>query len=146
MNLEEAKDWLRERVYEGARCPCCNQFAKVYKRRIYSSMALSLIKLYRYQDDDFKHIKEIEQRGDFTKLVHWGLVHEKTKEINDDDKKTSGYWRITEFGKQFVEKKVSVRTYIKLYDSLFLGFEGDEVYINDCLGKKFSYEELMNDR
>ena len=34
MTLTEAKQWLKERLDEGTRCPCCNQYAKIYKRKI----------------------------------------------------------------------------------------------------------------
>ena len=30
--LSQAKDWLRVRLDEGAKCPCCAQHAKLYKR------------------------------------------------------------------------------------------------------------------
>ena len=38
MTLGEARDWLRERIEDGEECPCCRQFAKVYRRRLYATM------------------------------------------------------------------------------------------------------------
>jgi hypothetical protein len=46
MTLADAQKWLAERVKGGARCPCCNQFTKVYRRQINSGMARSLIAMY----------------------------------------------------------------------------------------------------
>ena len=41
MTLDEAKAWLRDQVDDGAHCPCCGQFAKVYKRRIHPPWLLA---------------------------------------------------------------------------------------------------------
>ena len=44
--LGGARDWLRDRVEKGAKCPCCGQFAKVYRRTITSGMARALFMIW----------------------------------------------------------------------------------------------------
>jgi hypothetical protein len=151
--LKEAKAWLKERVNEGARCPCCNQLAKVYKRRIHSTMAYHLIQLKkRSLDDSFIHKSFLLSGsrsamtslggGEFAMMRHWGLIEEKLK---DDKQKgrTSGFWRITEKGKGFVDKKLLINKFIYLYDGQLLKVSEETASISDCLGEKFDYESLM---
>ena len=49
--LEQAKDWLRERINDGARCPCCEQYARAYKRKLSGGMVRTLIALYHWSRD-----------------------------------------------------------------------------------------------
>jgi hypothetical protein len=45
--LEEAKTALQAGLRKGVICACCGQFAKIYKRKLNSSMARTLITFYR---------------------------------------------------------------------------------------------------
>lgn len=56
ITLAEAQQWLAERITGGARCPCCNQYSKVYRRQINSGMARSLIAMYRAGGLDWVHV------------------------------------------------------------------------------------------
>jgi len=153
MTLEEAKQEVIANRDEGITCPCCGQLAKVYKRLVYGSMAVDLIRLYQKHmfDDDWNkyyHISKVRTvtagGGDFAKFVYWGLVEEQQKDPDDLSKRTSGFWRITNIGKAFVEKKTQIMKYVIIYDSNVLRFEGDLVDIESCLRGKFNYQELMN--
>ena len=153
ITLVQAKDWLRSRLKEGEKCPCCNQHAKIYSRRLYSSMAASLVVLYKIASNGrWVHKRELVKHptlggtfggGDFAKLSYWELIEENPKD-DSEDKRTSGWWRITETGKHFVEGSVSVKSHVHLYDGKVLGFEGYTMKIYEALGTKFSYEELRN--
>lgn len=149
-SFKEAQDWLRKKLREGAKCPVCTQLAKIYSRKLTAGLARGLIGFYRAVDGDpSKQIrldiinnKRLNQNGDFPLLRYWGLVEEVPKSP-EKDAKNSGFWRITSNGIAFVERRLTVRSHAKTYDSKFYGFEGDEVDIVWCLGQKFSYEELM---
>lgn len=150
--LKEAKDWLRARLGKGERCPCCNQLAKMYERKLYSSMAAAIIYFYKsFDHSKFHHKSELLKNkalattlggGDFAKLALWGLIEEKPKDTSED-KRTSGYWKITHKGIDFVLGKVSLPSHVRIYDGKVFGFKGDKVLVTDCLGKRFSYTELM---
>lgn len=152
VTLKEAKDWLRARLDKGERCPCCNQLAKFYSRRIYSSMAAALIYFYRsFDQTKFHHKSDLLKNktlattlggGDFAKLSYWGLIEEKPKG-QDEDKRTSGYWKITQKGIDFVQAKLQIPSHVRIYDGKVFGFTGDKVLVTDCLGNRFSYAELM---
>jgi hypothetical protein len=142
------RDWMRPRVEKGVTCPCCQQFAKVYTRKFYSTMAYRLLQMYRKYGQEFVHVKEMlgikgpASSGDFpSKLIYWGLVEEMPND--DPKKKDSGKWRITNKGVNFIHERITIKSHIRLYDSKLLGFLGDDVFISDCLGKKFNYNQLM---
>lgn len=146
--LGEARDWLRERVDEGHDCPLCGQFAKVYRRKIHSTMARDLIRLYQRQGMQYAHVATslIDSGrgihiGDFPKLAHWGLIAEEP--IRREDGGRAGWWRITDEGRAFIRGVRTVPKYALIYDSRVLGFEGDQVDIHQALGDKFDYHELM---
>lgn len=153
---EEQKRIERERE-KGTHCQACGQFAKVYPRQIHSTMAVTLIDFYKLskQDEGFHHVAVIFTKsrtamhrlngGDWAKLAGWGLIEEQPKDASEKTKRTSGFWRITEAGKNFVEKRTKVPRYMYVYDDKILGFsEAEVVGILDCLKEKFNYEELMN--
>lgn len=147
--LRQAKEWLRTQTDKGANCPCCNQFVKFYKRKLYASMSRMLIALYYMEPDEYHHIQTIAKAGgtghpgDFAKLVYWEMIIEKT--LDGEDKRSSGWWKITEKGQKFVQNQLSVLSHCLVYNKKVLDRYGDSITIRDSLGKKFSYEELMGD-
>ncbi len=119
-------------------------------------MAQELIALYSlsYNDDDsdikfYHHTKFAKvSGGELSKLKHWGLVVEKENDLDekilDGEKKTSGFWGITKKGKNFVENKISVEKYIFLLDATLIDTsENERTNIEDALGNKFNYNEIM---
>lgn len=147
--VRDAKKYLIENREEGVICPCCNQFYKVYARGIHATMARNLIQLYRKtiaDGDGYYHVNDFAKPyggGDFAKLRFWGLI-EAEPDVFDPDKKSSGMWRITEKGKMFCRNEYSVPKKIIFLDGRMLEEGKEYTHIVECLGKKFSYIELMN--
>lgn len=145
MTLAQAQDWLREQLPEGADCPCCTQLAKIYRRKINSSMAYALITFYRAHALCWGHAPSTgdisKLGGDWGQLRRWGLIEELT--VPRDDGGRAGWWRVTEAGRLFVYRAHTVPKYVRLYDGKPMGFDGPEVDILDALGTKFNYYELM---
>jgi hypothetical protein len=146
--IEEAKSWVNKNSDTGAICPCCNRLVKVYKRKLNSGMTQELIALYLLSLNDTKteyyhHTKFAKvSGGELSKLIHWGLVCE--KENNIEDKKTSGFWGITEKGILFVQNKIKVEKYIYLLDAKLISISQETTSVKESLGDKFIYAELMN--
>jgi len=136
---------------KGHRCGECGRFLKVYQRRLSRAMARGLIRLYKLHqampDKKYFHVKQFDKegaRGEFGVLSAWGLVEEAKN--SDRDKRTSGMWTITDFGRRFVVLQEHVPQYVLLkWGSELLGFSGPMVNVKECLehGNKFSYQELM---
>lgn len=151
MTLAEARAELRELVDDGARCPCCTQFAKVYRRKITSTMARLLIRLWIEAGREWAHMPTVTSRastsassGDPAKLRYWGLLEE--ADVERDDGGRAGWWRITDDGEAYVRAALRVRKYARVYDGRCLGHDGDLVDIVDALGDRFNYRDLMEGR
>lgn len=155
--MEEAKKLLRDNWEEGINCPCCNQYVKLYKRKLNSSMAYGLIVITQKRngintsdwfnmEDYFKDLPvPATLRGDMPKLRHWGLL-EKKPGHKEDGNKSVGLYRLTSAGKNFVDGLTTVSEKAKLYNQKFYGFDGDQINIKQALGNKFNYNELMGDK
>jgi len=140
------KTWLRQRVVKGETCPCCGQFTKVYKRKINSGMARSLIRMYLAGGSEqlsFIHVPTAvgSRSREEGKLRYWGLVEEELEKRPDGGR--AGYWRVTPSGELFVKGLMTVYSHARIYDGRCLGLTGPQVSILDALGDKFDYAELM---
>lgn len=157
---------MREReTVKGAICPCCDQFAKVYRRKLNSGIAVALIALYRLSlrqristevDQPYYHVNEIATELHAMKFRNqmaaaqiplarfWCLVEE---ELNANTSKSqSGKWRFTSAGWDFLRRrgnKSTIAKYVLLYNNQALGYAGPDVTIDNCLGQHFNYQDLM---
>ena len=143
----EAKEWLREKaLHDGASCPVCNRYTKVYKRSITSGMAIFLIKFWnRHKDFEFHQAtaeKDYNFCGDYGKLAYWGLMIPRGD--LGERARYSGYWKITDAGLKFVRNEIKVPKYAIVYDQKVIAMKGDAVSIKDCLSNKFNYEEIIS--
>lgn len=147
ITIVQAREWLRVRVDDGVKCPCCTQFAKVYRRRIHTTMARDLITAYRNTGHDWFHLPTLlggRHQGDFPKLAHWGLIVEMPA-VREDGSSRAGWWCVTEDGRRFALGQTRVPKYARIYDGRLLGLDATEtVSIRDALGDRFDYDELMS--
>ncbi len=148
--LKEAKQHLRDNWEKGTTCPCCGQMVKLYSRPMHHTMAAMLIRLYRLQKspDEYHHIKHLVAgisatgTSDFSKLRYWGLVEQMPKDPKES-KRTSGYWRITQRGVQFVLGQRTEHQRVLIFNKKNLGLTGNQITIKQALGDSFDYNELM---
>jgi hypothetical protein len=154
VTLSQAEKWLKDRLDDGVECPCCHQFAKRYRRRMNSTIARWLIAFYKaYKDEDgWVHVADAAivlgmgpsaRSGDYGKARFWGLIEE-FPHNDDPKKKTTGMWRLTKRGKSFVRGKITVKSYALVFNNECKALEGDQMTIQDALGAKFNYTELMS--
>lgn len=155
VTLHEARQWLRERVNDGVRCPCCTQHAQVYWRSINSGMAVGAVTLYRWQlahPGQFAHLPTVLGRrsAEEAKLRYWQLIEEEPKVRPDGGR--SGYWRLTSAGLAWAGSQTKLPRYVRVYDGRALGPPASfsktgkwmpDVSVRDALGDKFDYDALM---
>ena len=79
----------------------------------------------------------------FAKLALWNLIEKRPKDTSDTVRRTSGFWKLTDMGIAFVEKRITVPRIMFVYNDCILGESDDKVDITYCLKKKFNYTELM---
>ncbi len=155
ITLDDAAKWLRANVKPGAICPCCDQIAKRYQRPLSSSMAAALILIRRafLRQSDWLHVPEyltqvaaegaMVRGGDWAKLTHWGLIEAKQDEVRKDGSRRVGFYKITQRGIDFVERRVEVPQYVFIYASHLLGKSEKMTTIDKALRNRFNYGELM---
>lgn len=150
------RDWLRTHAREanGAICPTCDAFTKVYKRRIHTTMARQLIHAVHYtsslaeadpQFDGYFHAPTLfgyGGAGDFAKLAYWRLIEPAIGQRVDGSDRI-GIWRITDRGHAFVNRRLAVKEWALVYNGQVFELEGQPRTIVDALGKNFDYDELM---
>jgi len=160
--LSVATQKLREQMEDrqAVSCPCCGQLAKLYPRVLGASMAQGLILLY-HEFNAMKtpgplHITETFQRlgrahgvpasamggGDVAKLRYWQLL-KRVMGQRDDGSNRVGLYTMTDLGRKFVLGKVKVPSHAYVYNTVLVGWSDTVVDIQQALGKKFSYRELM---
>lgn len=154
MDLRSASEKMFALAREpgGTTCPCCRKHVQFYRRKFNVRMALSLIYLYRAtrnNAESWVHISGHCVReygfipGDHAKTIWWGLLERKPTE--DEGKKHSGFYRLTEKGRAFVERRHRIRPYAVEYMSEVEYFTGEPIYIDDALTARFDYAELMRE-
>ena len=160
IDFEPVRAKMRAAIIAGRliHCPCCTQTVKIYPRGINAAMArwfISLAGLSRRAmqrgADGFVHVNAAgraigaSHSGDFAKLRYWGMIEAKPLEPGNKKKKSSGFWRPTQHGIDFIHDRVRVPSHAKILMRKFLGWKDPKklVGIRDALKKKFNYEELM---
>lgn len=150
VSLGEARKWLRANMGEGLRCPCCDQFAKLYERKLIATASRPIIALYREAGMDYAHLPtimryrlpDISHQGGYANMsAHWGLIEEDGRSREDGGR--AGWWRVTEKGRDWIFERSRVPAYALIYDNLCLGFKGPDISIRESLGERFDYEEAM---
>ena len=145
MTLGEAREKLRKMAEEGTTCPLCTQNVKVWRRKIHASMAVLLIRMWRAAQGDWVYLPDLPQKSrDGAGLAYWGLIVEATEKREDGGR--AGWWKITPPGVNWVLARATVPKYARVYDGRMLNLLGEPVTIQDALGTKFNYRDLMEGR
>lgn len=153
----ELKSLVRDGLHsrEGTECPVCGQTCRVYRRPLNSTMARGLLWLLTEVRSEIHptriwvDIRSSAPRwlvaagGEFAKLRHWGLIEQMPYE--GTDKLASGTWRITEKGLRFALKHFKIPKRVYLFNNTIEGWSEDRVDIQEALGTKFNYAELLGE-
>ncbi len=163
--IEEATKVMKGNIFtkevmsKGCKCPVCNQNVRLQKYTINAETAKCLIDLYKlnkkHPEKIWFHVAEdikigISVSGAFAKLRHWGLIEQLPKDNSQVHKRTSGMWRITDKGADFVLNRIKIEKFIKIYNQTFYGFDEEKndknkpITITDAISTKFNYQELLN--
>jgi hypothetical protein len=149
-SLSGARAWVQSNLHTGVSCPCCGQLCKVYKRKLNATMTRALILIYHWfqahPQKKWLHVPDFLVKvkadstiagGDVSKLRYWDLLEARQGE------RSAGFYRITDLGCKFVENKAAVPCYAYIYNQLLLRMSDDVTTIDQALGDRFDYKELM---
>ncbi len=139
---------VEDRVSKGYVCSCCGSYVKMYCRSLNCNMAIACIALYRYSKGEYVHVEKFlskhgyQRCGDFSYLRFYNFIEKKAGKREDGSTRT-GLYRLTGLGVMWVEGKITAKSKFKILNNQFKGFEGKDITIQEALGVKFRYDELM---
>lgn len=142
MSLAAARDLVLQKREKGIDCPCCGLYVKLYKRKLNANMAMFLASLVRLheQTHDWVSYRDCRFRGrDYNYITCWELAT--TGKDATGKSRTTGLWKPTTKGIDFVHGTISVPTHVFLLDNEVQGFSSSTTFIQDVDG--FNYQELM---
>jgi hypothetical protein len=152
---------LRNKLFDqantqhGGICPCCDRFTKVYERCFNRAMAEALIWLYsetkrgKADSNGYVNIGDAAPRhvmrngGSLASGRWWGLVEKLALDDDDEIRHSSGTWKITPRGIDFVEGKISIPSHVRTYNAANIGNSDTLTTISKSLKRPFNYSELM---
>ena len=147
--LKDAReDWQRAIEGDGGYCPCCARWGKIYRRPLNASMARALIWLVNtpHRGDGWVHVPSaapvwLLRAQQWSSLHLWDLVMGQRPEHTK--LASSGLWQPTDLGRAFAADRARVKRYVYVYNNKVLECEGDEISIQEALGDKYNYAEIM---
>jgi hypothetical protein len=138
MTVQEVALKLANNIERGARCPCCGQFAKAYRRRLRGNHARFLVDVARLAtpDNPWVHYKQCHFAGrDYNYLRHFGLAEVQERE---------GLWKITDYGARFLLGKIGVPAWILVFNNEVVDHAKEALTVRECLAQGgFDYDQLM---
>lgn len=150
MSLDSARDKLRDLAADGAKCPCCQQNVKIYKRKLNLNHVQMMCEVYKRQFRDglrqyWVYLPDIPQKSrDFATAQYFGLIEQRPG-TREDGAKQTGWWRLTHTGTQFLGGRVFIPKYALVYNGERIGWDGGQVYVHS-IWEGFNFRELMNGR
>lgn len=134
---------------KGKKCPCCGRYAQIYYRGISKTVAKQLATLWALQQtpESYVHASKLvlgsSGAGDLTKAKYFGLIEEKPHTPNE--KKTSGLWRLTPKGVDFIRGRVAIPRRVAIYNDEVLGYSDKTMMFHEALGEPFNYKAMMEE-
>lgn len=93
--------------------------------------------------NDFDRTVGFTGGHDFQKLKDWNLIEPDPRKPLTDKKKTSGRWRVTTLGVDFVANRARLPEYVFTHGGEVVGYSEKRVKFSECFGNDFSYAEVM---
>ena len=144
--LEDAKtEWVSAIHGDGAHCPCCDRWGKVYRRHFNSSMAKALIWLvgegFDWTDVPNTAPKWLTRTNQLPTVRWWGLVVR--RESEDRAVKHSGMWQPTRRGIAFASNEIELPSTVYTYNNKVVRYDDNLIRIQDAFKTHFDYEQVM---
>jgi len=120
---------------DSKKCPCCGANMKSYRHSLNKGLAKGLILLDQNGGSAMasKLALTKAQYNNFQKLKYWGLI-----EKGPMEGESAYVWKITDKGRQFARRKITIPKRVITFRNEPTDFEGENVSIEDALGE-FAY-------
>jgi hypothetical protein len=138
-SLQAARREVFREIRTGAECPCCDQFVRLYKRKLNSNMVRFVRSLYVAAGAEYLHHTAAKYTSrDYPAAAMWGLI--------ETDVENAGYWRVTPRGRLFLLEGMEVPSHAYVYNKELMGWPTTMVNAEKALGEHFKLSELMEAR
>lgn len=164
--IQDAKNWLNEKILKGTNCPVCRQKVKVYKRHITHKQAAMLVLLHKTFPVgsvlDINRFVQALQPAEFSKfmlagrewhkLKYWGLLEEIDVDVSlkkayrelFPGKGRINLHRLTDRGAAFVQGAPIIK-FVYVFDDVVRGWDEETTCtLQEALEEKFDFQALMN--
>ena len=160
--VAEAIEEYSKAIEDGpTHCPCCDRIGQVYRRKVSHGMVVALVAFYNasgpsrewvhYGPTITKFRGAVPGIADYSKLKWWGLIEpkealafEKQAVRAAEDKSSSGLWRITPAGQQFVCGYIAIPEYCHVWDDRPRRFSGRQLAFSQLVSEAegFKWSDL----
>ncbi len=149
--LSMARARFRSALHDGERvdCPCCDRDGHIDHRKLNTAMAIGLAFFYHQRKNKhggFAHVEDqppmCKKNRETSRLKHWGMIEQKYHKP-DEKKRTSGVWRITATGIEFIEGRSHVPRTKHVFDDVVIWQSDELTSFAQALGDAFDYLEVL---
>lgn len=136
-SVKQARAYVQKNLYVGVRCPCCDQHAQLYKRKLGRRMVRSLVLMYKHHGTEYQNLSSTvgSQGREEGKLAYWGLIKRAPNR--------PGWWKVTARGERFVKRQISVPSHVMVYNGRARKMVGKNVTVAQCVGGSDAYKRLI---
>ena len=163
LTLEYVQRRLSAFLLEGSDCPCCGQHVKMRSESLTRTVVEPLIWMAenfcvidwsgrtpilveaRWVSVSKSAPREFRTSRHYTRAKYWGLI-EQSIEDSVEEQLTSGLWRLTQKGLEFISGNISLPKKAHVYLKVERGYDGDRIHVNDALNCEFSLREQLRRR
>ena len=144
--LEDARsEWVRAIHGDGAHCPCCDRWGKIYPRHFNASMAKALIWLvsqgFDWTDVPNTAPKWLTRTNQLATVRWWGMIERQRPKTPAG--KHSGMWKPTTRGWLFAHGQIAVPETVYTYNAQVVRYGQKNIKIQNAFKTPFDYREVM---
>lgn len=138
-------------------CACCGQKVVAYRHKVTWAQACALtILVDLYEEDPGHHhitnIKRVTRKrtrepdlilSHFSVMAKWDLIEDQPN-IDKPDQRTSGMWKPTQAGIDYVYNRITIPKYLWVYNNRIQRETGGQIGIDRSVQEQFSWLEMQN--
>jgi hypothetical protein len=152
-------DWKHTIEDKGGHCPICDRWGKINTIRMRGVMVKAMHWLAFANNGDWVNVPSVAPRFvtrsyAIASLKHWNMVERRyvpppTKEEREAgltrDTRTSGMWRLTQLGRDFIFNGAQAPKAVFVYNDHKVGESDVRITARDCAYEKFNYDAMMDE-
>lgn len=142
-SLAQVQEWAEEHSRGlGCYCPVCDKIVKIRRYRVYLANVCFLVTLRELQRDPEweasfgfvringpRKLPGLGMSNGYANLKFFGLLEHLGRE-NDGD--TRGFWRVSLFGRRFLDRRETIPRYVWVYNNKILAASRENVMVDEC--------------